>query len=328
MRMRKNVWRAGAAACLAAVVLSGCSVEEVLTSVSKGEKEYGHAETMMILSTELLRYEEVYTEDVWSAVVDDHGTDFETVLLSQIHDFMIELKTMSNMAEEHGIELTSREKDLVKEAASRYFEALGSSQAEVFGLELETVNGLYTDYWTAEKLVESLTDDMNLEVSDSEAKVITVAQIELSDMEEATQVWEKVSADGADFIAIAKEVSEDEEVKKQIHYGFMDKEYEQAAFGLEEGEISDVVVDSGKYYVLKCIDDYDEEATRIHKEVMIQEKKNEAFHSSYQAYKAENPLSGDSELWEGLSVAECPKVNADFFEIFDVVCRENQTEQE
>ena len=328
MRMRKNVWRAGAAACLTAVVLSGCSVEEVLTSVGKGEKEYGRAEPMVILSTERLRYEDVYTEEVWSAAVDDQGTDFETVLLSQIHDFMIELKTMSNMAEEYGIELTSREKDLVKEAASKYFEALGSNRAESFGLELDAVNRLYTDYWTAEKLVESLTNDMNLEVSDSEAKVIEVAQIELSDMEQAVLVLEKVSAEGADFNAIAKEYSENEELKKQIHYGLMGKEYEQAAFGLENGEISGVVADSGKYYVLKCINDYDEEATRIRKEEMIQEKKNEAFHSSYQAYKTENPLNGDSGLWEELSVAECPKVEADFFEIFDVVCKENQTEQE
>ena len=63
-----------------------------------------------------------------------------------------------------------------------------------------------------------------------------------------------------------------------------------------------------------------EEATKLRKEEMIREKKTEAFHSSYQAYKAEHPLIGDVELWDSLSVAESPKVEADFFGIYEEVC--------
>ena len=55
---------------------------------------------MVILSTERLRYEQVYTDALWDAAVDHRGTAFESVLLSQVHDFMIELRTMSNMAAE------------------------------------------------------------------------------------------------------------------------------------------------------------------------------------------------------------------------------------
>lgn len=326
MKNWKHVWQIGGIAMVAAL-LSACSVTEALSSSNRGAREYGKAETMVILTTERHRYEELYTEEIWNAAVDNEGTTFESVLLSQVHEFLIDLKTMSDMAKEQELQLTSREKDLVKLAASQYYEALGSSQAEEFGLEPEEINALYTDYWTAEKLVESLTGGMNLEVSDSETKVISVSQIELSDQALAEQILSKVTEDGADFYSIAKEYSESDEIKKQLHYGMMGSEYEKAAFALENGEISGIVADAGKYYVLKCDNDYDEAATRVRKEEMVREKKNEAFHSTYQAYKAEKRLTEDKDLWAGLSVTGCPDVEADFFEIYDAVCMENADTQ-
>ncbi len=320
MKKWKHVWKTGLAIAVAASILSGCGVTEAISTAGKTEKEYGKPETMVILSTERLRYEDVYTEELWSAKIDQNGTTFEAILLEQVHDFMIELKTMSNMASEQKVELTSREKDLVKEAASKYLDTLGTSHAESFGLELETVTNLYEDYWTAEKLVEHLTSAMNLEVSDSEAKVITVVQIEVSNLETATEVHAKVSEENADFNSIAKEYSETEELKKQFTYGTMGREYETAAYALETGEISGIVEENGKYYILKCISDYDVEATRLRKEEMVQEKKNEAFHNSYQAYKAEHPLTENTELWTNLTMNDCPMVSADFFEIYESVC--------
>ena len=322
MKDRKHIWKAGAVCLATAIMLSGCNVKMVLSPGSKGEKEYGKAETMIILSTEKLRYENVYTEEIWNASVDPQGTTFEAVLLPQIHDFLIDLKTMSNMAKEQEITLTNREKELVAEAAAKYYMALGSVHAGAFEAEQSDVSAFYEDYWVAEKLVTQLTSDLNLEVSDSEAKVITVSQIVLADKETAERVLEQAKAENADFYAIAKEQSADPEIKIQIHRGMKGKAYENAAFSLAENEISDVFQEKGMYYILKCMDDYDEEATRIRKDQMMQEKKTEAFHTNYQAYKSEHPLVTDQELWETLSVADSPDVEADFFAIYEEVCRE------
>lgn len=272
-------------------LLYGCSARETLSSGKNGEKEYQRAETMVLVTTERLRYEEVYTEKVWNAAVDNRGTTFETVLLSQIHDFLRELKLMSMMAQEKKITLTSREKEKAKEAAGEYMRALGEAGAKEFGLTEQDMENLFTDYWVSEKLVEQLTEGMNLEVSDSEAKVITVSQIELSDEGRAREVLSRLSEEGADFSSIAKEYSEDPEMKKQIFYGLKGREYEEAAFSLAAGEISGVLEDSGKYYILKCVSDYDESATRTHKEQMIRQRKNEAFYSTYQAFKEEHELT-------------------------------------
>ena len=324
MKILKKIWKTGLAIVLAVSVLSGCQMAEVISSEKGGVKEYGKPETMMILSTEKFRYEELYTDKIWEAAVDHRGTAFESVLISQVHDFMQELKLMSNMAEEREISLTSREKELVKEAASRYWNALGADQAEAFELEARDAEELYRDYWMAEKLVEQLTGGMNLEVSDSEAKVIEVAQIEVSDRAAAEEILALVQTENSDFNAIAKEYSENEEIKKKIHYGMLGDAYERAAYGLAADEISGIVEESGKYYILKCINDYDVEATKARKEEMVRQKKNEAFHSSYQAYKADKTLNGDVELWSSLSMGEIPDTEADFFAIFEEVCLEQE----
>ena len=202
MKKRKSAWICRAAvsmaAMAAAVCLGGCGAVETLYS-GKGEKEYGKAETMVILTTERLRYENVYSEEIWTAEVDGGGTAFETVLTGQIHDFLKELKVMSLMAREKEITLSSREKELAKTAAGQYMDDLGSVQAEEFGLTEEKAEALYTDYWTAEKLVETITGDMNLEVSDSEAKVISVAQIQVSDRTRAEEIRSKIQEEGMEF---------------------------------------------------------------------------------------------------------------------------------
>lgn len=324
MKRWKNICKTCILLTCAVVLSAGCSVKDFMTSGMSGIREYGKPETMVILTTEKLRYEALYTDQIWSAEIDQEGTAFEQELLSQVHDFLRELKLMSHMAEEKEVALTSQEKESARIAAAQYMEALGAMQAEDFGLELIDMENLYQDYWKAEKLVDELTGDMDLEVSVSEAKVITVSEIALPDCETAEEVLLKVQEENADFSGIAKEYTELGAVQKQIYYGLMGEKYEQTAFSLETGGISDVIEENGIFYILKCICDYDVDATRIHKEEMMRQKKNDSFFTTYQTYKAEKPLIEDEDLWKTLSIHGCPNVSADFFALYDAVREERE----
>ena len=108
-------------------------------------------------------------------------------------------------------------------------------------IDKDVVESLYEDYWKTEKLVETLTGSVNLEVSDSEAKVITVDEIVLSDKDQADEALKKVQMEGTDFMTVAKEVSEDQEIEKKISRGLRPEAYEKAAYALATGEISDVI---------------------------------------------------------------------------------------
>lgn len=310
------------AAVLSAVLLTlgGCKAKNAFSSGVKGEKEYKKAETMAIVTTERLRYEEVYSEKVWQAAVDSRGTTFEAALLEQIHAFLREVKLMSAMAKQENLTLSGKEKEQVQLAAAEYRKELGDALAEELSISEKEMEELYTDYWLSEKLVEKLTEDANLEVSDSEAKVITVSQLEISQREAAEELLAKLQEEGADFTAAAKEYAENIEANRQLCRREMGKEYEEEAFSLSEGEISGVIEDSGKFYILKCVDDYDEAATKLNKEKIASEKKNEAFLRRYQSFKGETPLTGEDPIWQEISISKSPRVTADFFEIFEQFC--------
>lgn len=316
-----NRWgRTLAAVVLAAAVVCGCGVKETLLSGRKSEREYGKAETMVIVTTERLRYEELYTDKIWDTVVDESGTTFEETLLSQIHDFLKELKTMSRMADEEKVTLSGKERELAKQAAAQYMKELKNA-GESSEIDKDVVESLYEDYWKTEKLVETLTGSVNLEVSDSEAKVITVDEIVLSDKDQADEALKKVQMEGTDFMTVAKEVSEDQEIEKKISRGLRPEAYEKAAYVLATGEISDVIEADGKYYILRCVNDYDETATKVRKEEMVREKRNEVFYETYSEYAAKVHLAKDDSLWKNLSITDGERTSADFFEIFETICK-------
>ena len=316
-----NRWgRTLAAVVLAAAVVCGCGVKETLLSGRKSEREYGKAETMVIVTTERLRYEELYTDKIWDMVVDESGTTFEETLLSQIHDFLKELKTMSRMADEEKVTLSGKERELAKQAAAQYMKELKNA-GESSEIDKDVVESLYEDYWKTEKLVETLTGSVNLEVSDSEAKVITVDEIVLSDKDQADEALKKVQMEGTDFMTVAKGVSEDQEIEKKISRGLRPEAYEKAAYVLATGEISDVIEADGKYYILRCVNDYDEAATKVRKEEMVREKRNEVFYETYSEYSAKIHLAKDDSLWKNLSITDGERTSADFFEIFETICK-------
>ena len=57
----------------------------------------------------------------------------------------------------------------------------------------------------------------------------------------------------------------------------MEKVVEEAAFALKTGEISNIIEASDGYYIIYCVDDYNEDATLEKKEEVIDERQSEKF---------------------------------------------------
>ena len=62
----------------------------------------------------------------------------------------------------------------------------------------------------------------------------------------------------------------------------------------------------------------------IRKEEMVREKRNEVFYETYSEYAAKVHLAKDDSLWKNLSITDGEKTSADFFEIFETVCKETE----
>lgn len=282
----------------------------------KNEKGYSRAEVMVIAMTEKKRYEEVCTDQIWGVSVGEKGDDFETYLKKQIRSFMDELKIMNLLAADRGISLTSEERAAMDRAAAEYFGRLPQSAIDSMGVTEADVQHIYEDYGLAEKLAGQLTDNVALEVSDSEAKVIHVKQIKTSDESEADAFQRAASQEDADFQSCAEEagltVSD-----RVLGRGDESDAYEKEAFSLAEGAVSQVIHADDAYYVLKCTDDYDEDETAARKERIYEERKKRAFQEIYDRFSNTISVSYSSGLWDSLDLtSEFEKNDADFFEIY------------
>ena len=120
---------------------------------------------------------------------------------------------MNLLAKDKEIIITSAEKEEIRKLSEEYYESLTEDDIAYMGVKEDDVRTMYEEYFLSNKVVSELTKDMNLEISDSEAKVITIDQIVLSDGNTAQDVLNQVNEDGADFEAIAREYSEDNEMR-------------------------------------------------------------------------------------------------------------------
>lgn len=315
---RRKKWRVGAAAAVLVsllLFLSGCQKTESILAGMGGEKGYGLPEIMIAAMSQKNTYEELCTDQIWSAQVDESGKTFEEYTKEQLKSFMDELKILTLLARERGISLTEEETAAMSQAAEEYMSALTPEDISYMGVDETSVNTMFHDYCLANKTVGELTRDLDMEVSDSEAKVIQISEVRAEEQETAQAVSDSVKAGTSLEKAAASEGLEVSSVK----LGRADKgaDYDYAAFALETGEVSEVVEDEGEYCVLRCDNDYDQEATAQRKEQIYDARRQKAFQDIYSGFKEGITLNDSVKDWEALTLSgEAHAENVDFFEIY------------
>ncbi|MCI8981134.1 MAG: peptidylprolyl isomerase [Hungatella sp.] len=315
---RKKRWRALCAvgAVTLFLISAGCAMP------TPGEPEvpepvsYTKAQIMIIATTERNRYEQVYTDRIWDAVM-ENGETFEEYLLDEIRVFMENLKTMTLLAQDRGITLSSGEQDKVRRLARNYYSGLSRAEIEYMGITEEDVAIVYQDYYTANKVVEELTAGVDLEVSDSEAKVISIRRVCLPDRETAEALRGRLLEEGSDFGAEARSVTGSTPPEEKIWRGEEPALLEEAAFSLASGEISQVIQLEDGFYLVQCVSDYEMDATRERKTQIYKERKNWAFQQIYGQFQTEHKVSIPDEVWSEISFEGGEEsVTSDFFSLY------------
>ena len=293
--------RAACAAGLALFLLAGCGPREAsMEGERAAEAEYTQGQNMVIAATERNRYQNIYTSQLWQVEADPEGNTFEEVLKDQMGRFLVELATVDQMAQEQGVELTSQEEDSLKSLSQEYYAGLTQEDLDYMGVAQDEVYDLYCMYYRADKMVEEMTQGQNLEVSDAEAKVIEIQQIRLDTREEAEEVLTLAQEAGPDFASLGARYSADSQLARSMEWSEEMDALGEAAFALEQDAVSGIVEQDGGYYILKCVNAYDQEATAVRKERLAQEKKSEAFSGIYEPYAAEHVVVLAADTWESV----------------------------
>lgn len=329
---------------LSVCLFAGCEDKNIVITTEFGETELMRInniscdlpEMMLYLTTMQNQYEEVYGNELWSKNID--GEPLTEKIKDTVLAKMAQIKVMSLMAADYEIVLDEAEAAAVQEAAETFYNSLNAKEKELTGATLETVVGIYTEYALANKVYEYAISDVNPEISDDEARIVTVQHILIKtyvldskgNRTEYTERAKKEAKDLAysirdratdeseaeDFESLAAEYNEDETMTYSFARGEMAKAFEDAAFSLDEGKISDVIETESGYHVIKCINAIDIEETQLNKIKIIQERKDLAFQEKYDAYVSTIKKNLNHKLYDSIELINDPEVTTS--DLFDV----------
>ncbi|WP_432409636.1 foldase protein PrsA [Wukongibacter sp. M2B1] len=252
--------------------------------------------------------ENITKEELYQSLVNQNGVE---ALESLISEKIVELEV-----KKENIEVT--EEDIEKEM-KKIIDYYGSEDAfnqvlENAGYTKDDLKKNIKSSIKIEKLLEpSLTiteDEMKQYFNDNKASFAQQEQVKTSHIlvdseEKAQEVKNKLLA-GEDFTKLAKEYSLDQNNKENggdlgyVVKGQMVPEFEDAAFTLEAGEISDPVKTQYGYHIIKVEEikeakeaNYDENKEEI-KEILIEQKMPTAYdewlQNKREEYKVTNSL--------------------------------------
>lgn len=317
MRNISRVLRLWCLVLIMVLLAAGCEARPPVTLKKEIGVTLRQPEIMLVVATERNRYEQIYTSQIWDIAVVEDGTTFQEYLLEQIKQFMVDLKRIGVMAQEYGITLDNGEMEQLRRLAQDYYSQLTDADKAYTGADLDDVLNLYQEYYLACKTVNVLTKNADLEISDNEAKVVEVSQIVLDNEFNAREVWQAVRSEGAEFDAIARANSTEEQIRREIVRGELPAGMEEAVFAMNQGEVSEIMEDNGRFYLFYCHNPYDQEATLARKEEMMLLRKDSAFHEYYDAFLEDNLVTVSGRVWQDVScVTQENTTTTNLFELY------------
>lgn len=294
-------------------------------------------EILVYLTNTQNQYEKVYGAQIWET--DLHGVTLEENVKDRVLAKIAQIKSMNLLAKEHGVTLDKEDEKTVAEAAAAYFGSLNETEKAELQVTQESIEQLYREYALAEKVYYYIIKDINPEISDDEARTITVEHILIKTYslngknervpyteeakkeayERAKEVLQKVK-DGEDFDLLITAYNEDGKSQYSFGKGEMDKAFEEAAFNLGTGEISGIVESEYGYHIIKCLNTFNREETDANKVKIVEERKKEVFGQEYDDFVAALNKNLNEPLWDSVTFLHDENIQtSDFFDVYNEV---------
>lgn len=240
---------------------------------------------------------------------------------------MARIICMDFLAKEQAISLTEEEYKSIKEAAGEYYQSLNEAELLYKGASESDIASMYEDYALANKVYQSLTKDVDEEVSDDEARIMEAMQIYVKSREEAELVAEKLAAND-DFAAVASNYNQKPVVEITFGRGELPQEVETAAFELDDGEVSPCIETEEGFYFMKCTNKFNEELTDANKSNIVEARENAAFDDVYNAFIKDLDSKLNQKVWEELALVTDGSIVTDsFFETIESAIRKQSGRQ-
>lgn len=308
---------------LCASVLGGCGNTKIVLTTGMASDELFQigdvscklSEALVYLVNEKNQYENIYGIEMWEHAIGD--ITMEEYLKNQVVSQLAQVKSMVLLAQEREIVLSEEETSLAGEAAAEYLSSLSQEELELLKVDQEEIRQMYEDYCLAYKAYGQITEDVSVEISDDEARIIQLEQIFVPEQNLASELKGRLD-NGEDFESLAANYSKASQTTVSIARGDESEAYEEVAFNLDNEEVSDVFAADGGYYILKCTNTYMKEASEANKIRVAQQQKTERFQKIYSELMKDTISEFQENVWNKVEFADYEGVkNCSFFEVYE-----------
>ncbi len=244
----------------------------------------------------------------------------ETEYSSIVRMYSVRQKALN----EYGVELTDEEMQEIEEAADQFLEANPETEAN-FGITREELIELLKTYTYSYAIKDSLTGDVDRNVSDDEAAqsrmiYVRIPKADESSTDEDAKTNDELKADLENAFEQIKEAGDIDaeqinEIADAVNEDIFAAEY---TFGEDVSSFEDGVVDEvnaledgrwcddvfetdSYYYAVKMINKFDREATDQKKEQIIRERENEVVNEFFEQWEAEAEVE-TTEAWDSIEI--------------------------
>lgn len=333
---------------LLTVLLSGCAEvkgegKQIVLTNGLGKDEIFRIEkasctlpeVMVYLTNTKNQYENIYGSQIWETMLG--STTLEQSVKESVLAELAQIKVMNLLAESHEVLLSAEETQLAAQAGREYYASLSEAERAALMVDEKLLVTMYEEYATADKIYQYIIKDINPEISDDEARTITIQHIliktytldgsgkkvpyseseKAAAYEKAQQILSEARG-GEVFESLVSKYNEDSKSTYSFGKGEMDPDFENAAFNLGTDEISDVIETEYGYHIIKCISTFNREETDANKIKIVEQRRNEAFSREYDAFADSLTRDLNTELWESITLLHDTEVTTtEFFQIYD-----------
>lgn len=281
----------------------------------------GKVDNMTITKPEVLvaladfkkEYETMFGETIWNEKILD--STFKEYAVNTVKSRLTRQKCMQTLANSRGIVLSNNENNNIEKAAKEYMDSLTKEEKKELMVSEEIVESMLKESIIAKRLFEEITYDVDVEISEDEARVISIQYIRVMNENEARNIKHRLE-EGEGFMTVVKE-NNVEEYECELRRGDTEESFEEAAFTLVTGEISDVVSTSMGFYIILCINDYDKVKTAANKEQIISNRKLITFNDFFEKYENEKYAEYKDTDWDKIDIEAIPNTKISYTQIYD-----------
>lgn len=259
------------------------------------------------------QYESLFGSDVWSREIE--GESFVDYAKENARTKLIRVACMNLMAQDRGVVLSREENNNVTKAAKEYMEKLTEKDSKRLSVTQEDIEYMMRQFAMANRLYMDMTNNIQIEVSADEARVIKIQYISCGTREDAQKALNSING-GENFYQVARRVNGDGEYECELKRGQTEKGFEDVVFGLESGETSEILESMDRFFIVRCVSDNEKNKTDNNKNDIITKKKLDEFNKVFEKYESSIFVHINDKMFNELSFDNL-EGEASFEELFN-----------